>query len=237
MLNKNNSIASFSSVWIYCCFIISLNFGLTTDLIKENEITIASCRPMLPTVTPPEKNMHRSQERTYRKSGDVYLKNRNLTWIHPNLETWRRKTTLIRTELEENRNSNPWKYIICPHSSHSSLLLPYSHHKLELPFEVCSCSDDVQLKSAGERRNWARRHKNIIVTTVFDRNINVGGYILELQVIAPEWKAKLHSIVIVGTRNQELVVMGGDIKFQRWKLWQMFLYVHTLLSCKMRAKG
>lgn len=33
---------------------------------------IASCRPMLPTVTPPEKNMHGSQERTYRKSGDVY---------------------------------------------------------------------------------------------------------------------------------------------------------------------
>lgn len=29
---------------------------------------------MLPTVTPPEKNMHGSQERTYRKSGDVYLK-------------------------------------------------------------------------------------------------------------------------------------------------------------------
>lgn len=31
---------------------------------------------MLPTVTPPEKNMHGSQERTYRKSGDVYLKDR-----------------------------------------------------------------------------------------------------------------------------------------------------------------
>lgn len=31
---------------------------------------------MLPTVTPPEKNMHGSQERTYPKSGDVYLKER-----------------------------------------------------------------------------------------------------------------------------------------------------------------
>lgn len=40
------------------------------------EFTIASCRPMLPTVTPPEKNMHGSQERTYRKSGDVYLQDR-----------------------------------------------------------------------------------------------------------------------------------------------------------------
>lgn len=29
---------------------------------------------MLPTVTPPEKKMHGSQERTYRKSGDVYLR-------------------------------------------------------------------------------------------------------------------------------------------------------------------
>lgn len=32
---------------------------------------------MLPTVTPPEKNMHGSQERTYRKSGDVYLRGGN----------------------------------------------------------------------------------------------------------------------------------------------------------------
>lgn len=39
--------------------------------------TIASCRPMLPTVTPPEKNMHGSQDRTYKKSGDVYLKEKN----------------------------------------------------------------------------------------------------------------------------------------------------------------
>lgn len=36
--------------------------------------TMASCRPMLPTVTPPEKNMQGSQERMYRKSGDVYLR-------------------------------------------------------------------------------------------------------------------------------------------------------------------
>lgn len=72
---------------IYCCFNISLNFRLTSYLIKENEITIASCRPMLPTVTPPEKNMHGSQERTYRKSGDVYLKKRNLISMHPKLET------------------------------------------------------------------------------------------------------------------------------------------------------
>ena len=35
--------------------------------------TMASCRPMFPTVTPPEKNMQGSQERMYRKSGDVYL--------------------------------------------------------------------------------------------------------------------------------------------------------------------
>lgn len=35
---------------------------------------MASWRPMFPTVTPPEKNMHGSQERTYKKSGDVYLK-------------------------------------------------------------------------------------------------------------------------------------------------------------------
>lgn len=41
------------------------------------EFTIASCRPMLPTVTPPEKNMQGSQERTYRKSGDVYLGGEN----------------------------------------------------------------------------------------------------------------------------------------------------------------
>lgn len=34
---------------------------------------MASWRPMFPTVTPPEKNMHGSQERTYKKSGDVYL--------------------------------------------------------------------------------------------------------------------------------------------------------------------
>ena len=34
---------------------------------------------MFPTVTPPEKNMHGSQERTYRKSGDVYLKERENT--------------------------------------------------------------------------------------------------------------------------------------------------------------
>lgn len=31
---------------------------------------------MFPMVTPPEKNMHGSQERTYKKSGDVYLKGR-----------------------------------------------------------------------------------------------------------------------------------------------------------------
>lgn len=36
--------------------------------------TMASWRPMFPTVTPPEKNMHGSQERTYKKSGEVYLK-------------------------------------------------------------------------------------------------------------------------------------------------------------------
>lgn len=29
---------------------------------------------MFPTVTPPEKNIHGSQDRTYKKSGDVYLK-------------------------------------------------------------------------------------------------------------------------------------------------------------------
>jgi len=40
------------------------------------DVTMASWRPMLPTVTPPEKNMHGSQERTYKKSGDVYLKKR-----------------------------------------------------------------------------------------------------------------------------------------------------------------
>lgn len=39
--------------------------------------TMASCRPMFPTVTPPEKNMQGSQERTYKKSGDVYLKDRD----------------------------------------------------------------------------------------------------------------------------------------------------------------
>lgn len=39
-------------------------------------ITIASWRPMFPTVTPPEKNMQGSQERMYRKSGDVYLINK-----------------------------------------------------------------------------------------------------------------------------------------------------------------
>lgn len=37
---------------------------------------MASCRPMFPTVTPPEKNIHGSQERTYKKSGDVYLKDK-----------------------------------------------------------------------------------------------------------------------------------------------------------------
>lgn len=51
------------------------------------DFTIASCRPMFPTVTPPEKNMHGSQERTYKKSGDVYLKDRNnLMIILYNLE-------------------------------------------------------------------------------------------------------------------------------------------------------
>lgn len=38
-------------------------------------LTIASCRPMFPTVTPPEKNIQGSHERTYKKSGDVYLRN------------------------------------------------------------------------------------------------------------------------------------------------------------------
>ena len=37
-------------------------------------VTMASWRPMLPMVTPPEKKMQGSQERTYRKSGDVYLR-------------------------------------------------------------------------------------------------------------------------------------------------------------------
>lgn len=43
----------------------------------ENEemfLTIASCRPIFPTVTPPEKNIQGSHERTYKKSGDVYLR-------------------------------------------------------------------------------------------------------------------------------------------------------------------
>lgn len=35
---------------------------------------MASWRPMFPTVTPPEKKIQGSQERTYRKSGDVYLR-------------------------------------------------------------------------------------------------------------------------------------------------------------------
>lgn len=51
--------------------------------------TMASWRPMFPTVTPPEKNIHGSQERTYKKSGDVYLKEKkhqtiSLNSIHNN---------------------------------------------------------------------------------------------------------------------------------------------------------
>lgn len=45
--------------------------------MTDGRLTMASWRPMFPTVTPPEKNMHGSQERTYRKSGDVYLRERD----------------------------------------------------------------------------------------------------------------------------------------------------------------
>lgn len=51
--------------------------------------TIASCRPMFPTVTPPEKKIQGSQERMYRKSGDVYLQKEkeppgeSVCWGHP----------------------------------------------------------------------------------------------------------------------------------------------------------
>lgn len=34
---------------------------------------------MFPTVTPPEKNIHGSQERMYKKSGDVYLQQNDKT--------------------------------------------------------------------------------------------------------------------------------------------------------------
>lgn len=45
-------------------------------------LTAASCRPMFPMVTPPEKKTHGSQERTNRKSGSVYLVNQNIVAIH-----------------------------------------------------------------------------------------------------------------------------------------------------------
>ncbi len=49
--------------------------GLVSRKYGEKCLTIASCRPMFPTVTPPEKNIQGSHERTYKKSGDVYLRN------------------------------------------------------------------------------------------------------------------------------------------------------------------
>lgn len=55
---------------------ISLVFAIsrvkTQSLCGFSGTPMASCRPMFPTVTPPEKKMHGSQERMYRKSGDVY---------------------------------------------------------------------------------------------------------------------------------------------------------------------
>lgn len=39
----------------------------------SSRLTIASCLPILPIVIPPAKNIHGNQERTQRKSGDVYL--------------------------------------------------------------------------------------------------------------------------------------------------------------------
>lgn len=49
--------------------------GLVSKKQRGTFLTIASCRPMFPTVTPPEKNIQGSHERTYKKSGDVYLRN------------------------------------------------------------------------------------------------------------------------------------------------------------------
>lgn len=193
---------------------------------------------MLPTVTPPEKNMHGSQERTYRKSGDVYLKNRNLIERHPNLKNLR-KATLMRTELEDNRNVIHSVFIRC-------YFYPkvISNWSCLLNSAVCYWSDDVLLKSAEEQLNWAWRHKIIVMTVLIETN--VGGYIWNCMSFipplglpsAPEWRAKLHSFVSVGTRNQELLVMWGDSS-QQWKLWQMSLYVYSniLMSRKMSIKG
>lgn len=46
----------------------------------EDVLTTASCLPILPIVTPPEKKIQGSQDLTYRKSGSVYLK------INPNAQ-------------------------------------------------------------------------------------------------------------------------------------------------------
>ena len=54
-------------------------------LIKQQTLlTSANWRPMLPIVTPPEKNTQGSHDLTYKKSGSVYLKTDNTKFYDQN---------------------------------------------------------------------------------------------------------------------------------------------------------
>lgn len=164
-----------------------VNMSLTLSLWEYNlkhvcMFTIASCRPMLPTVTPPEKNMHGSQERTYRKSGDVYLKDRNhLTESLLIMERgfsdaalWVRSTSAPKDNPDKDRAPrrknktyktwNPWKYNDCTHSSTSSLFLPFKvstscSYLLNLfPWETLPCLSSVFLMT----HHWSPKQGSLI---------------------------------------------------------------------------
>lgn len=142
---------------------------------------------MLPTVTPPEKNMHGSQERAYRKSGDVCLKKiENSFKTHANSKPEGEKAPLMGTELEKN-NFKPLKlhYLssFFPFLTTFTLKSSQTTAAFWTCAQQCSWSDDAPLKSVGERLNWARRHKGILVVSVFGRNIKEGGIYLELYFI------------------------------------------------------
>lgn len=55
-------------------YIIVLFWLVEMIYISMHSLTIANWRPIFPIVTPPEKKMQGSHDRTYRKSGSVYLK-------------------------------------------------------------------------------------------------------------------------------------------------------------------
>ena len=70
-------------------------------------LTKASCRPMLPMVMTPAKKIHGSQERMYRKSGDVYLHTQQQS-----ISRWS-SANQTRTHTRTTTKNNKKKYPSC----------------------------------------------------------------------------------------------------------------------------